>query len=261
MMHFASILAAIALSGGGGAEFHSAYVSRGKVNVDRPCIFLDANLVAATEDFGFAQIGWWDFSSLSGRRQHGDGYRQHAFVENDLYILYGYRYEFAPGWNLIAKAGHGWYILDGFTKPNDIVEQDIITDAVFNSPYLQITWFSRSNYWPRNDTSMTLGFFRPVDLGYGFTFIPGFLLDGGNHKWVNNRHAAAKSGESIHAGFTSMSFHVEFQYALSDWCRLRLGCRHMDIFDPDARRSVKHSGDPWLRADFPDVFFGLNCAF
>lgn len=247
------------VSGGGGAEFHSAYVSRGKVNVDKPTIFLDANLVAETEDIGFFQVGWWDFSSLTERRQHGGGYRHHAFVENDLYCLYGYEYEFMPGWMVRAKAGLGWYILDGFS--DDITEQDVVTDAVFRCPYIWVTWFSRSNYWPRNDTSMTLGFFRPFDLGYGFTFFPGFILDGGNHNWVNQRHAASKSGESIHAGFTSMSFHVEIWYQLTDWCRIKAGCRQMDIFDARARRSVQNSGDPWLRADFPDIFFGVSCIF
>lgn len=254
-------LAALTVSGGGGAEFHSAYVSRGKVNVDRPTVFLDANVVVDSGAFGFAQVGWWDFSSLTGRRQHGDGYRHHAFVENDLYGLYGYEFEFAPDWRLRAKAGFGWYILNGFTRPGDVVEQDVVTDVVFSCPYLTVSWFSRSDYWPRNDTSMTVGFFRPFELGYGFVFVPGFLLDGGNRKWVNQRHAASVSGESISGGFTSMSFHAEIQYRVSDWCLLKTGCRHMDIFDRDARRSVDKSGQYWLHNDFPDVFFGVGCAF
>lgn len=254
-------IAALAVSGGGGAEFHSAYVSRGKVNVDRPTVFLDANTVVDTGSFGFAQIGWWDFSSPTERRQHGDGYRHKAFVENDVYGLYGYDFEFMPEWHLRAKAGFGWYILNGFTRPNDIVERDVVVDVEFRCPYLTLTWFSRSNYWPRNDTSMTLGLFRPVELGCGFTVIPGFLLDGGNHRWVNQRHAANLSGESICGGFTSMSFHLELQYRVSERCRLKLGCRQMDIFDRDARRSVDNSGCYWLHNDFPDVFFGVSSAF
>lgn len=254
-------LAALTIGGGGGAEFHSAYVSRGKVNVDQPTIFLDANLKAKTENFGFVQIGWWDFSSLTDRRQHGYGYRHHAFIENDLYVLYGYEYEFAPGWSLCAKAGHGWYILNGFTEPNNIVEQDIVTDATFKSPYLWITWFTRSNYWPDNTTSMTLGFFKPIDLGCDFWLYPGFLLDGGNHKWVNKRHSAAKSGESIHAGFTSMSFNLEVWYQITENIRIKAGARQMDIFDRRARRAVRNSGDAWLHADCIDMFFGVTCRF
>ena len=220
-------------------DVRTAYVSRGRVVEDRP---IQANYLRCDLDMGdFGTLGlWhWNYSSLTGRREH---LHRRAFHEMDGMAAYRYGLEFSEEWRLTTEVTFCWMTFPGYrgeyrgTADKD--ELEIWVEQSLDNPYVVPVWKMRRGVEAVDFTYFKYGLEKPFAIRRDLTVTPCVCLESGNERLCRQRYGDLPGGGRYNAWVMSMQSEIDVNWQATENVMPFVSLLFFNILDKNARNQT-----------------------
>jgi len=242
-------------------EFRSAAPSRGKMDDDRPHMYLYATAVVDTPSAGSFGMGYWSDTALTKRLSSR---HRRLLYENDAIPFYRYKWNFNNEWSLQTDAILDLKYFSGY-KDEYRFGWHYFTDAAFygrlDNPYIVPYTLIRRMLHPDSRFDFRLGALRTFRLPWNLTLTPGLYSDGGSEEQVRRRYGPRPDGSSYRPGFNAITTFIRIARPISRHISIYAGIEQFDIVRDAARRAEKRRKSPEARRDITIAVFGITAWF
>jgi len=239
-------------------EIRSTYLSLGKIVEDRPMQVTSIRLGYDVGTIGRIGIRNWDVSSLTDRRH--DVHR-HALYHTEIGPTWEYDLVIAEDWRLHNDLTVSWTFYDGFenTVANKTywwwqIEQSL------NNPYLTPFYRLRRCVNGSDYLYCRIGMRHRFMIWGGLYVTPELAIDGGNDRNQNRVFGQKTNGDSIGAGFYSISPRLEIGWIFNSYLTCYAWVEQYEVMG-SARSVNADSGYRCAHNDWTHGGIGLRIAF
>ena len=235
-------------------EVRTAAPSRGKMDSDRPHLYLYATALVDLPNAGSVGVGYWSDSDLSNRV--ADKHRRTLF-ENDAIPFYRYIWNVCPGLSWRNDLMYDIKVFGGYNHVDVPDYHDICLYSRMDNPYLTPYALIRRMLVPVDDNrfDFRFGVLRTFALPCGFSLTPGAYVDGGNGIQVFRRYGRKRDGSRDYsAGINATVVFLQLDKKITENLSVYVGIEDFHIVRRSARQIEDSRDDPTARND---MFLGL----
>lgn len=236
-------------------EVRTAAPSRGKMDSDRPHLYLYGTAHVDLSTYGALGVGYWSDSELT--RRVADKHRCVLF-ENDAIPFYRYVWRLATDWSWRNDLMYDIKFFNGYKGVDVPVYHDICLYSRLDNPHLTPYALIRRMLVPVEDNrfDFRIGLLRAFALPWwGLTLTPGAYVDGGNATQVYRRYGRRPDGSRDYTpGVNAMVSFLQLAKQLSESVTVYAGVEDFHIVRHSARQIEDRRDDVTARND---MFLGL----
>ena len=239
------------------AEVASGHISIGRVKATHPVQNFEAKLGAEYLPLGYATIGVWSLTDLSGSYRHSRGW---FWNEIDPVVTVGRRQTLADGYSLDASVGAQWNEMTGYKGDARRSYDEWQTAVSLTTPWAT-PWYSMRNfYWPVAKASFRVGLTHDFALTDKLSILPNVWLDGGSARW-NRQRFGYQNAARIGSGVNSFSLRLFANYRFLPHAALYGGVTGYCVLDPDVRDELRDNPSEEAKHLYAVATCGVKVSF
>lgn len=211
------------------ADFANAYLTRAKVVEDRPVEINSVRLDAGLWKFGRMGFWHWDYSSLTGRRQH----EHRRFMEETIWGAYwSYSWKIAKDWSLENELMPAWHVYFGGRPTTQTRDFEWRFRQSLENPYVTPFWFWRNEESPYHGNYFDVGIRHRFRICSWMDITPALDCELGDGTFVAYRYDAAPNPDLM-----ALNVSLTFDFPVTEWLTISAQVKQFEIMSQDGREN------------------------
>lgn len=242
-------------------EIRTAAPSRGKMDSDRPHLYLYASALVDLPNAGSVGVGYWSDSELSNRV--ADKHRRVLF-ENDAIPFYRYVWNISQNLSWRNDLMYDIKVFGGYNQVDIPDYHDICLYSRMDNSFLTPYALIRRMLVPADDNrfDFRLGVLHSFNLPWGLSVMPGAYVDGGNGIQAYRRYGRKLNGlRDYNPGVNATVIFVQLNKKITENISVYAGIEDFHIIRHSAREIEDSRDDPTARNDMFLGLAGLRLSF